>query len=91
VTVHANTKWQLQVTLAATADFVILWIESRSPSVTHELTAGAYQTVASGATATAAQSVPLLFNTNKTTGQGGSMPTAAQLAAVLSYRVIAAP
>ncbi len=35
--------------------------------------------------------VALLFNANKTTGKGGFVPTAAQLAAVLSYRVIAAP
>ncbi|HEY2165078.1 MAG TPA: hypothetical protein VGH04_13855 [Gemmatimonadaceae bacterium] len=41
--------------------------------------------------ATPGQNVALLFNANKTTGQGGVVPTAAQLAAVLSYRVIAAP
>ena len=90
--VHANTKWQLQVTLdPAPADFVVIWIESRAPSIAHQLTPGVYQTVATGTTSTSALTVPLLFNANKTTGKGGSVPTAAQLAAVLSYRVIAAP
>jgi hypothetical protein len=92
VNVQANSKWQLQVTLnAASTDFIVIWVESRSPIVTHELTAGVYQTVASGTTATPGQNVALLFNANKTTGKGGFVPTAAQLAAVLSYRVIAAP
>ncbi len=92
VTVHANSKWQLQVTLnPAPTNFIVIWVESRSPVVTHQLTAGVYQTVASGTTATPGQNVPLLFNANKTTGKGGFVPTAAQLAAVLSYRVIAAP
>ncbi len=42
-------------------------------------------------TASARPIITLLFNANKTTGKGGFVPTAAQLAAVLSYRVIAAP
>jgi hypothetical protein len=92
VTVQANSKWQLQVTLnPAPTNFIVVWVESRSPIVTHSLTAGVYQTVASGTGATPGQNVALLFNANKTTGQGGFVPTAAQLAAVLSYRVIAAP
>jgi hypothetical protein len=92
VTVQANSKWQLQVTLnPAPTNFIVIWVESRSPIVTHSLTAGVYQTVASGTGATPGQNVALLFNANKTTGQGGFVPTAAQLAAVLSYRVIAAP
>ncbi len=92
VTVKANTKWQLQVTLnPPPTDFIVIWVESRSPVITHQLTAGTFQTVASGTTVTPGQNVALLFNANKTTGKGGFVPTAAQLAAVLSYRVIAAP
>jgi hypothetical protein len=92
VTVKANSKWQLQVTLnPAPTDFIVIWVESRSPIITHQLTAGVYQTVGSGTTATPGQNVALLFNANKTTGKGGFVPTPAQLAAVLSYRVIAAP
>ena len=92
VTVQANSKWQLQVTLNQDpTDFLVIWVESRSPIVTHPLTAGVYQTVASGTGATPGLNVALLFNANKTTGKGGFVPTAAQLAAVLSYRVIAAP
>jgi hypothetical protein len=44
-----------------------------------------------GGGATSGQNAALLFNANKTTGKGGFVPTAAQLAAVLSHRVIAAP
>jgi hypothetical protein len=32
-----------------------------------------------------------MYNANKTTGKGGAVPTASQLAAVLIYRVIASP
>ncbi len=92
VTVQANSKWQLQVTLnPAPTNFFVIWVESRSPIVTHSLTPGVYQTVATGTTATPGQNIALMFNANKTTGPGGFVPTAAQLAAVLSYRVIAAP
>ena len=92
VTVRANSKWQLQVTLnPAPTDFIVIWVQSRSPIVTHQLTAGVYQTVATGTTATPGQAIALMYNANKTTGKGGFVPTAAQLAAVLSYRVIAAP
>jgi len=92
VTVQANSKWQLQVTLNPDpVNFLVIWVESRSPIITHPLTAGVYQTVATGTTATGGLNVPLMFNANKTTGPGGFVPTAAQLAAVLSYRVIAAP
>jgi hypothetical protein len=92
VTVQANSKWQLQVTLnPAPTNFLVIWVESRSPIVTHALTPGVYQTVATGTTATPGQNIALMFNANKTTGPGGFVPTAAQLAAVLSYRVIAAP
>ena len=92
VTVHANSKWQLQVTLNQTpANFTVIWVESRSPIITHSLTAGVYQTVASGTTATPGQAIALMYNANKTSGKGGFVPTPAQLAAVLLYRVIAAP
>jgi hypothetical protein len=92
VTVRANDKWLLQVSLATAAtDFTVTWVESRSPIVAHQLTGGAYQTVASGSAATLGQNVALSFNANTTTGKGGLTPTVAQLAAVLSYRVIAAP
>jgi hypothetical protein len=92
VTVKANNKWQLQVTLNQTpANFTVIWVESRSPIVTHPLTAGVYQTVASGTTATPGQAIALMYNANKTSGKGGFVPTADQLAAVLSYRVIATP
>ncbi len=90
VAVRANTKWQLQATLtSALPNFNVAWVESRSPFVSHQMATGVYQTVAAGNGALN-QNVALLFNANSTTGKG-DVPTAAQLAAVLSYRVIAAP
>jgi hypothetical protein len=92
VTVQANTKWQLQVTRAATpSEFTVSWVDSRSPIVTHQLTPGVYQTVETGTGPTIGQTVALLISTNGTTGTGGVVPTPGQLASILSYRVIAAP
>ncbi len=92
VTVRANSKWELQVTVTpASSGLTIGWVESRSPLTTHQLTPGTYLMVASGSTATPAQDIALMFNVNNTTGEGGSVPTPAQLAAALSFRVIAAP
>lgn len=92
VTVRANSKWALQVTVTpASSGLTVGWVESRSPLTTHQLTPGSYLMVASGSTATPAQDIALMFNVSNTTGEGGSVPTPAQLAAVLSFRVIAAP
>jgi hypothetical protein len=90
-TVHANRGWALQVTLNQTPDnFIVSWIETPQ-NLPHPLTAGVYQTIATGTGATPAQSLSSMYNANKTTGKGGAVPTAAQLAAVLTYRVIANP
>jgi hypothetical protein len=90
-TVHANRGWQLQVTLSQTpANFTVAWIE-KPQDAPHPLVAGIYQTIATGSSATPAQGVSAMYNANKTNGKGGAVPTASQLAAVLSYRVIASP
>jgi hypothetical protein len=92
-TVHANRGWQLQVTLNQTpANFTVRWIE-KPGNIGHPLTAGVYQTIATGNAATPAQTISSMYNADKFTGRGGGgfIPTAAQVAAVLSYRVIASP
>ena len=90
-TVHANRGWQLQVTLTSTPEtFIVFWIE-KPQNLPHPLTAGVYQTIATGTGATPAQTISAMYNANKTTGKAGAVPTAAQLAAVLTYRVIANP
>ena len=90
-TVHANRGWQLQVTLNQTpANFTVRWISLPS-NQPFPLTAGVWQTIKTGTTATPSQQFSSEYNANKTTGPGGFVPTAAQLAAVLTYRVIAFP
>jgi hypothetical protein len=79
------------VTLNQTpASFYVNWIQ-RPQNTQVRLTAGVYQTIASGTTSTPSQAITAMYNANKTTGPGGVVPTAAQLAGVLSYRVIANP
>ena len=90
-TVQANQKWQLQVTLNQTpANFYVNWIQMPQ-NVPVRLSAGTYVTIATGSGSTPALQISNEYNANKTIGPGGFIPTAAQLAAVLSYRVIAAP
>ena len=90
-TVHANRGWQLQVTLNSTpANFTVRWISLPS-NEGFPLTAGVWQTIETGTTATPSQQFSSEYNANKTTGPGGFVPTAAQVAAVLTYRVIAFP
>ena len=90
-TVQANRGWQLQVTLTETpANFVVAWIE-KPANIQHPLTAGIYQTIATGTGSTPSLTTSSMYNANKTTSKGGAVPTAAQLAAVLTYRVIASP
>ena len=89
--VHANQAWQLQVTLNQTpANFYVNWIQTPQNAPVR-LNAGTWQTIASGTTSTPSQALSSMYNANKTTAKGGFVPTAAQLAAVLSYRVIANP
>ena len=90
-TVQANQKWQLQVTLSQNPDkFYVNWI-LKPQNTQVRLSAGTYVTIATGTGSTPSLSISNMYNANKTTGPGGFVPTAAQLAAVLSYRVIAAP
>jgi len=90
-TVHANRGWQLQVSLNSTpANFTVRWISLPS-NEGFPLTAGVWQTIKTGTTATPAQQFSSEYNANKTSGPGGFVPTAAQVAAVLTYRVIAFP
>lgn len=92
-TVHANRGWQLQVTLNQTPEnFTVRWIEQPA-NIGHPLTAGVYQTIATGTAATPSQTLSSMYNADKFTGKGGGgfIPTAAQVAAVLTYRVIAFP
>jgi hypothetical protein len=48
-------------------------------------------TIARSGAATAGTSVGMMFNANKTNGKSGKVPSAAELAAVLVYRVVAGP
>ena len=90
-TVRANQRWQLQVTLNQTpATFYVNWIQ-KPQNTTVLLAAGTYVKIATGTGSTPSMAISSEYNANKTTGKGGAIPTAAQLAAVLSYRVIAAP
>jgi len=90
-TVHANRGWQLQVTLSSTPPtFTVAWIE-KPANIPHPLTAGTYQTIATGTGSTPSLNVSSMYNANKTNGKGGAVPTAAQVGAVLTYRVIASP
>lgn len=90
-TVKANQKWQLQVTLSQTPEsFYVSWIQ-KPQNIQVRLTAGVWQTIGTGTGSTPSLEVSNTYNANKTTGKGGFVPAAAQLAAVLSYRVIAAP
>ena len=90
-TVNGNAKWRLQVTLSQTPqNFTVTWIQTPGNQL-FPLTAGVYQTIATGTAATANQVISILYNANKTTGKGGAIPTGAQVAAVLLYRVIANP
>jgi len=90
-TVHANRSWQLQVTLNQTpANFYVNWIQ-KPQNAQIRLSAGTWQTIASGTTSTPSQALSSMYNANKTAAKGGAIPTAAQLAAVLSYRVISNP
>lgn len=90
-TVRANRGWQLEVTLSQTPpDFIVAWIQTPSNSA-HPLAAGTYQVIATGAGSTPGQVLSIMYNANRITGKDGIVPTAAQLAAVLSYRVVASP
>ena len=90
-TVQANQKWLLQVTLNQTpANFYVNWI-LKPQNTPVRLEAGTYVTIATGTGSTPSMSISNMYNANKTSGPGGFVPTPAQLAAVLSYRVIAAP
>ena len=91
-TVYANRGWQLQVTLTENpANFTVRWISLPS-NQPFTLTAGVWQTIATGTTATPSQQQSSEYNAAKKTGApGGFVPTAAQVAAVLTYRVIANP
>jgi hypothetical protein len=90
-TVKANQKWQLQVTLNQTPQFFYVnWIQAPQ-NVQVRLAAGTYVTIATGSGSTPSLDISNEYNANKTSGPGGFVPTAAQLAAVLSYRVIPAP
>jgi hypothetical protein len=92
VMVRANTKWRLQIALTSTPpDFTVTLVASLLPFVTQQLSAGDYQTVVTGPIRTNGQPVLLFLTANKTKAKGAFVPTAAQLASVLSYRVIAAP
>jgi hypothetical protein len=89
--VKANQKWQLQVTLSQTPNFFYVnWIQ-KPQNIQVRLAAGVWQTIGTGTGSTPSLNVSNMYNANKTTGPGGFVPTAAQLATVLSYRVIAAP
>jgi hypothetical protein len=90
VTVRANTRWQLQVSLnQSLAHASIEWIEPGAP-VSHHLTPGAYLTVASGDEPTMQRAVALAFTVRDDSGNGAPVD-AAQVSELVSYRVVPLP
>ena len=93
LTVQANSRWQLQVRLkpAAPTSFYVNWITPTPNQLHVRLGATTWYTIQSAATVSANTAVALRFNANKVTGNNSVVPTAAQLASYLEYRIIALP
>lgn len=92
ITVQANTRWQAQVRVkpAAPSTFYVNWIIPPANTTPARLST-AWYTIRTSTTASTGAPTSLLFNANKTTGQGGQTPTAAQLSGYIEFRVIALP
>lgn len=100
VTASGNSAWKLQVRLASNSSaYSVNYIQTTVPQSQQSVNDGTsiplntatWVTVASGTTATAGVGVNLLFNARKSPGKNGIVPTGAQLAAVIAYRVVASP
>lgn len=100
VTARGNRGWQLQVRLAsAPATFYVNYVQTTAPAsaqavnsgVQTRLTTSTWLTVATGAGATGGAPVGVQLNANKVPGNTGVVPTAAQVAAVLAWQVVAHP
>lgn len=100
VTARGNRGWQLQVKLAtAPGTFTVAYVQATVPPGVQAINKGTqtwlntatWVTVATSTSPAAGSAVGLLFNANRTSGRDGVVPTAAQLAAVLAYQVVAYP
>lgn len=100
LTAKGNRGWQLQVRLASTpAAFYVNYVQTTTPASAQAVNSGTqtrlntttWLTVARSTTATAGTPIGVQFNANKNSGNGGAVPTAAQLSAVLAWQVIAYP
>lgn len=99
-TTTANIGWQLQVKLATNpTGFTAAFVQTTAPASAQAVNSGVrtvlntstWLTVARGTAPTAGTPIGVMFNANKTNGNQGFVPTGAQLAAVVQYRVIAYP
>ncbi len=100
VTTRGNRGWQLQVKLASQpVGFTVRYVQTTVPAsaqavnsgVQTLLTTATWLTVATGALPTGGSVVGVMFNANRTSGNSGVQPSAAQVAAVVTYQVVAFP
>jgi hypothetical protein len=103
ITVRANSRWQLQLKTTAPdpAGYKVAHVSASGPAGIAYYTPGSpdelssqdtrWKTVASGTGATAGAGITLNLLTIKAGGRSGTVPTAAQLQAVMMYRVVALP
>jgi hypothetical protein len=100
LTTRGNRGWQLQVRLASNpATFYVNYVATTAPASAQAVNSGtqtrlnttSWLTVATGAAATAGSPIGVQLNANKVSGNTGVVPTAAQLAAVLAWQVVAYP
>lgn len=100
VVARGNRGWQLQVRLGSNpAGFTVNYVATTVPPGAQAVNSGVitalntttWLTVAQSATAASGSTIGLQFNARRTSDKNGFVPTGAQLAAVVAYRVIAYP
>lgn len=93
LTVQANSRWQVQVRVkpAAPTTFYVNWITPAPTQTQVRLDKINWYTIRTGTTVSSNTAVALQFNANKVTGNTGVVPTAAQLASYLEFRIVALP
>lgn len=100
VTAKGNSGWKLQVRLAsAPGTFTVFYVQTTVPANVQAVNSGTatslntttWVTVATGSSATAGAAIGVMFNARKGSGNTGIQPTGAQLAAVVTYQVVANP
>lgn len=90
-TVRANQAWVAQVRVRPTApsSFTTAWIAPGATQAVRLTTT--FMAIASGSAPSTGSPLPLMFSAAKAQGRGGAVPSAAQLAGYLEFRVVGAP